>query len=204
MNQVLAIVANPRSNSFTRRLLQSFLTAYKLCHPADVITELDVYQCDIPVIDDAVIKAWDKPPQDRSPADLAVLSKVERFTDQFIAVDKIVIAAPMWNLHFPPQLLAYLATVIVAGKTFVYTEQGCQGLLRDKPVMLLHVRGGVFSAGPLQAIDFATPHLRSLCAMMGLTDFQSVICEGIEQAPDQAEKLLQQAMRQAEQMAETF
>jgi FMN-dependent NADH-azoreductase len=29
MNQVLTIVANPRSNSFTRRLLQSFLTAYK-------------------------------------------------------------------------------------------------------------------------------------------------------------------------------
>ena len=55
MNQVLTIVANPRSNSFTRRLLQSFLTAYKRRHPADVLTELDVYQCDIPVIDDAVI-----------------------------------------------------------------------------------------------------------------------------------------------------
>ena len=204
MSQVLTIVANPRSNSVTRRLLQSFLTAYKRCYPADVITELDVYQCDIPVIDDAVIKAWDKPPQERLPSDLQALSRIDRFTDQFIAADKIVIAAPMWNLHFPPQLLAYLAMVMVAGKTFVYTEQGCQGLLRDKPVMLLHVRGGIFSAGSLQAMDFATPHLRSLCAMIGLTDFRSVICEGIEQAPDQAEKLLQQAMRQAEQMAETF
>jgi FMN-dependent NADH-azoreductase len=204
MSQVLTIVANPRSNSFTRRLLQSFLSAYSRRHPAAVITELDVYQCDIPVIDDAVIKAWDKPLQNRSSADLAVLSRVDRFTDQFIAADKIVIAAPMWNLHFPPQLLAYLATVMVAGKTFVYTEQGCQGLLRNKPVMLLHVRGGIFSAGPLQSMDFATPHLRSLCGMIGLTDFRSVICEGIEQAPDQAEKLLQQAMRQAEQQAETF
>ena len=145
-----------------------------------------------------------KPPQERLPSDLQALSRIDRFTDQFTAADKIVIAAPMWNLHFPPQLLAYLAMVMVAGKTFVYTEQGCQGLLRDKPVMLLHVRGGIFSAGPLQAMDFATPHLRSLCAMIGLTDFRSVICEGIEQAPDQAEKLLQQAMRQAEQMAETF
>ena len=69
MSQVLTIVANPRSNSVTRRLLQSFLTAYKRCYPADVITELDVYQCDIPVIDDAVIKAWDKPPQERLPSD---------------------------------------------------------------------------------------------------------------------------------------
>ena len=67
-----------------------------------------------------------------------------------------------------------------------------------------NVRGGIFSAGPLQAMDFATPHLRSLCAMIGLTNFHSVICEGIEQAPEQAEKLLQQAMRQAEQLAEEF
>ena len=204
MNRVLTIVANPRSNSFTRRLLQSFLAAYERRHPVDVITELDVYQCDIPLIDDSVIKAWDKPPQERLPEDLQVLSRIDRFTDQFIAADKIVIAAPMWNLHFPPQLLAYLATVMVAGKTFAYTEHGCQGLLQSKPVMLLHVRGGIFSAGPLQAMDFATPHLRSLCAMIGLTDFRAVICEGIEQAPDQAENLLQQAMRQAEQMAETF
>lgn len=204
MNRVLTIVANPRSNSFTRRLLQSFFAAYRRRYPADVITELDVYQCDIPVIDDAVIRAWDKPPQDRSPADLAVLSRIDHFTDQFIAADKIVIAAPMWNLHFPPQLLAYMATVMVAGKTFVYTENGCQGLLQSKPVMLLHVRGGIFSAGPLQAMDFATPHLRSLCAMLGLTDFRAVICEGIEQAPDQAEILLQQAMQQAEQLAEAF
>lgn len=204
MNQVLAIVANPRSNSVTRRLLQSFLAAYRRCNPTDAITELDVYHSDIPVIDDAVIKAWDKPPQERLPTDLQVLSRIDCFTDAFIAADKIVIAAPMWNLHFPPQLLAYLATLMVAGKTFAYTENGCRGLLQSKPVMLLHVRGGNFSSGPLQGLDFATPHLRSLFAMMGLMDFQTVICEGIEQAPDHAEILLQQAMRQAAQAAEAF
>lgn len=204
MKQVLTIVANPRSNSFTRRLLQSFLTAYQRHNPTDAVTELDVYKSDIPVIDDAVIKAWGKPLQERLPEDLQVLSRVDQFTDTFIAADKIVIAAPMWNLHFPPQLLAYLATVMVAGKTFAYTENGCRGLLQNKPVLLLHMRGGNFSTGPLQELDFATPHLRSLCAMMGLTDFQAVICEGIEQEPDQAENLLQQAMRQAEQMAAAF
>ena len=72
MSQVLTIVANPRSNSVTRRLLQSFLTAYKRCYPADVITELDVYQCDIPVIDDAVIKAGDKRLRERLPAELGM------------------------------------------------------------------------------------------------------------------------------------
>ena len=204
MNQVVTIVANPRSNSFTRRLLQSFSAAYQRRNPADMITELDVYDSEIPVIDDAVIKAWEKPSQERLPEELQVLSRIDRFTDMFIAADKIVIAAPMWNLHFPPQLLAYLATVMVAGKTFAYTENGCRGLLQNKPVLLLHVRGGNFSTGPLQAMGFATPHLRSLCAMMGLTDFQTVICEGIEQEPDQAEKILQQAMRQAEQIAEAF
>ena len=202
---LLVILANPKEGSTTRQLLDAFLTSYRSHHPSDVITELDLYrQAALPVIDDAVLQAWAKPADRRSPEEHRRLAGIDQYTEQFLVADKIVFAAPMWNLHFPPQLLAYLAMVMVAGKTFVYTEQGCQGLLRDKPVMLLHVRGGIFSAGPLQAMDFATPHLRSLCAMIGLTDFRSVICEGIEQAPDQVEKLLQQAMRQAEQMAETF
>ena len=61
MNQVVTIVANPRSNSFTRRLLQAFSAAYQRRNPADMITELDVYDSEIPVIDDAVKKLFDVP-----------------------------------------------------------------------------------------------------------------------------------------------
>ena len=204
MSQLLVVFANPRKNSNTRRILQAFLSEYKQQHPQDVITELDVYQNEIPIIDAAVIEAWDKPRQDCSADELKLLARIDQYTEAFIAADKVVFAAPMWNLQFPPQLMDYLATIMVAGKTFTYTKKGCLGLVADKPVALLHVRGGVFSAGPLQAMDHATPYLRSLCRMIGISDFRSVICEGIEMAPEQAGKILDAAMQQARQLAKTF
>ena len=66
MSQLLVVFANPRKNSYTRRILQAFLSEYKQQRPQDVITELDVYQNEIPIIDAAVIEAWDKPRQDCS------------------------------------------------------------------------------------------------------------------------------------------
>ena len=202
--KILVIMANPRKNSYTRRLLQAFLSSYRQHHPADTVTELDLYQADIPVIDSAVIQAWDKAGQGLSPEEQQLLAKVDPYTEQFVTADKIVFAAPMWNLQFPPLLTAYLASIMVAGKTFCYTETGCKGLLPDKPVLLLHVRGGIYSSGPMQAFDHAVPYLRDLCGMMGLTRFQTVIYEGGEMFPDRTEQLLQQALLQAANLAEHF
>jgi FMN-dependent NADH-azoreductase len=204
MSQLLVVFANPRKNSYTRRLLQAFLNEYEQQHPHDTVTELDIYQSEIPLIDAAVIEAWDKPRQECSAEELQILARIDHYTDAFIAADKVVFAAPMWNLQFPPQLMDYLATIMVAGKTFAYTEHVCKGLVADKPVAMLHVRGGVFSSGPLQAMDHATPYLRSLCRMIGISNFQSVICEGLEMAPDQAGQILDAAMQKARELAKMF
>ncbi len=201
---VLAVIANPRQSSYTRRLLQSFLTSYQKYHSLDTITELDLYRAAIPLVDDAVLQAWTKPRQDCSREENRLLTRIDYFTDQFISADKIIFAAPMWNLHFPPLLDAYMSNIMVAGKTFAYTENGCQGLVQDKPVLLLHVRGGLFSSGPMQAFDYAVPYLRALCNMVGILNFQSIICEGIELCPEKAESILNQAMIQSAVLAEHF
>ena len=202
---LLVILANPKEGSYTRQLLDAFLTAYRRHHPSDVISELDLYrQAALPVIDDAVLQAWAKPADKLSPEEQRLLAGIDHYTEQFLVADKIVFAAPMWNLQFPPQLTAYMATIMVAGRTFAYTETGCQGLAADKPVLLLHVRGGVYSSGPLQPFDHAVPYLRDVCAMIGITNFQTLLCEGLEMVPEQAEIILHQAKLQAAQLAEHF
>lgn len=201
---LLTILANPRKNSYTLRLLQAFLASYRLHHPADTVCELDLYRTELPTIDADVIQAWSKSPAELSPQEQSLLARVHAFTDQFASADKIVFAAPMWNLQFPPLLPAYLANIMVVGKTFRYTETGCQGLLTDRPVLLLHVRGGVFSSGPLQPFDHAVPYLRDLCAMMGLSRLQTVVCEGAEMLPDRAEEIVAAAELQAKLLAVHF
>lgn len=204
MAKLLAITANPRRHSHTSRLLQSFLSAYKGVNPADEIMELDLYQMKLPVIDDAVLTAWEKPPEALTPGESALLAEIDQYTQQFLAADKVVFAAPMWNLQFPPALIAYLANIVVAGKSFTYTETGWQGLVADKPFLLIHVRGGVFSTGPAQAFDHAVPYLRSLFNLLGIRDFQTILCEGIEAFPQEAQAIFQQAERQAVDMAKQF
>lgn len=204
MATVLAVMANPRKNSYTERLLQTFWQAYKKNHPEDTLTIVDVYKEDIPVIDGPIVEAWHKKANERTEEERRLLAKVDVFTEQFLVADKIILAAPMWNLQFPPLLMAYLATVVVAGRTFSYAEHGWQGLVPDKPVVLLHVRGGVFSGGPASSYDHAVPYLRSLCSLLGITNFQTVICEGIEAQPAQALAIFQQAEREAQALAEVF
>ncbi len=184
--------------------MQAFLTAYKKRNPADNIIELDLYQTEIPEINAAVLEAWSKAPGQHTAEEEALLARIDHFTRQFIEADKVIIAAPMWNLQFPPLLSAYIANIAVAGKTFEYTDAGWRGLVPDKPVLLIHVRGGYYSDGPAQAFDHAVPYLRSVCSLLGIADFRTIICEGIEASPDKSREIFEQAMLAAVQLAETF
>jgi len=204
MANILAIIANPRKNSYTGRLMQSFLNEYGRYHPNDAITELDVYKTEIPVINNEVLAAWSKGGKQLTNQEQSILEKVDHFTRQFLEADKIVIAAPMWNLQFPPLLIAYLANIIVSGKTFAYTETGWKGLVPNKPVLLIHVRGGIFSSGPAKEYDHAVPYLKSVFSLLGIFDFQTIICEGIEANPAQSEEIFKQAALETVKLAESF
>jgi FMN-dependent NADH-azoreductase len=184
--------------------MQSFLQSYQKNNPADSIDELDLYKAEIPVIDGEVLEAWIKTENQLTTEEKMRLAKIDHFTRQFLNADKVVIAAPMWNLQFPPNLIAYIATITVAGKTFAYSETGWQGLVPDKPVLLLHVRGGVFSHGPAKAYDHAVPYLQSIFSILGISNFKTIICEGIEEKPDKADVIFQQAVSEATALAERF
>ena len=65
--------------------------------------------------------------------------------DEFLAADTIVIGAPMYNFTIPTQLKAWLDRLAVAGRSFRYTENGPEGLLGGKRVIVALASGGVYS-----------------------------------------------------------
>ena len=71
-----------------------------------------------------------------------------------------------------------------AGETFRYTETGPEGLLAGKRVIVVESRGGLYSEGPAQAIDFQEPYLRHLLGFIGLTDVTFVRAEKIGYGPE--------------------
>jgi FMN-dependent NADH-azoreductase len=131
-------------------------------------------------------------------------SEAERDTralsDELIAelrtADTIVIGAPMYNFSVPTGLRAWFDHVMRAGETFRYSEAGPEGLLAGKRVIVIESRGGLYSEGPAQAVDFQEPYLRHLLGFVGLTDVTFVHAEKIGYGPDARDEAIAKATAQ--------
>jgi len=89
--------------------------------------------------------------------------------DEFLAADTVVIGAPMYNFTLPTQLKAWLDRILVAGKTFRYTEAGPEGLAGGKRVIVALARGGVYDAGsPASALEHLESYLRAVFNFIGI------------------------------------
>lgn len=91
----------------------------------------------------------------------------------------VIIGAPMYNFGIPSTLKSWFDYVIRAGQTFQYTATGPQGLIAEKPVIVIETRGGVYSQGLAMAFDCQEPHLRALLGLMGLTQVEFIRVEGL-------------------------
>ncbi len=68
-----------------------------------------------------------------------------RYARQFAAADRIVIAAPLWDLSFPAQLKVYLENIYVTGIVTKYSEAGEPvGLCRASELYYVTTSGGPF------------------------------------------------------------
>ena len=117
----------------------------------------------------------------------------EAVLNEFLAADVIVIGAPMYNFSIPSQLKAWLDRVLVAGKTFSYSESGPKGLAGGKRVIIASSRGGIYSDGPAAGFDFQEPYLRTVLAFIGITDVQFVRAEGVNVSAENKTKAIASA-----------
>lgn len=69
--------------------------------------------------------------------------KMFSLAKDFAAADKIVIAAPYWDLAFPALLKIYLEQITVSGITFRYAKGVPQGLCRAKRLIYVTTAGGI-------------------------------------------------------------
>lgn len=115
--------------------------------------------------------------------------------DEFLAADIVVIGAPMYNFTISSQLKAWIDRIVIAGKTFRYTESGPKGLAGGKRVVIASSRGGLYTAGmPYAANDFQEPYLRAIFAFMGIPHVTILRAEGLALGPQQRETAMRAAL----------
>ena len=121
---------------------------------------------------------------------------------EFLASDIVVIGCPMYNFAIPSQLKAWIDRVVVAGKTFRYTDKGPEGLAGGKRVIVAASRGGFYGPqSPNASFEHQTSYLRTVFGFMGVTDVTVIEAEGIARGPEQREKALAGALDAAARLA---
>ena len=114
--------------------------------------------------------------------------------ETFIAADVVVVGAPMYNHGISSQLKAWIDRIVVAGKTFRYTEKGPQGLAGGKQVFIVSSRGGFYGQGtPTAILDHQETYLKTVFGLVGINDIQFVRAEGLATGDDNRSKALESA-----------
>lgn len=108
----------------------------------------------------------------------------ETLVGELLASDVVVIGAPMYNFSVSSQLKAWIDRVVQPGRTFKYTPTGPIGLAGDKRVIVVSTRGGVYTEGPMAALDFQERYLAATFGFMGIGDVHFVRAESLSKGPD--------------------
>jgi FMN-dependent NADH-azoreductase len=117
---------------------------------------------------------------------------------EFLDADVVVIGAPMYNFSIPSQLKAWIDRILVAGKTFRYSEAGPEGLAGAKTVIVASSRGGLFGADtPQAALDHQENYLRTVFGFIGISDVKFVRAEGVAYGPAHRDAALAAALAAA-------
>lgn len=199
MSRVLIIESSARQqDSVSRQLTQTFITQWQAAHPADQISVRDLALNPVPHLDAHLLGGWMKPAEQRTQAEQASLERSEALTEELLAADVLVMAAPMYNFTIPSTLKAWLDHVLRAGVTFKYTATGPQGLLTGKRAFVLTARGGIYAGS---SADHQEPYLRQVMAFIGIHDVAFIHAEGLNLGADFHDKGLSQANASLAQLA---
>lgn len=101
-----------------------------------------------------------------------------KFLQQFLKADIIVIGAPMYNFSIPAQLKNWFDHIVIAGQTFKYENGKPQGLVADKKVFILSTRNGNYN-NDLSLMDHQESYLKTILGFIGISDPIIIRAEGL-------------------------
>lgn len=172
------------TQSESTRVANAIVAKVAAADPGATVTVRDLGANPHPVLDEAALGALFTPADQRTAEQAARVALDDALIAESQAADVIVLGAPMYNFGMPIQLKAWFDAIARAGVTFRYTENGPEGLLKNKKVYVATARGGIY---PLDA-DPQVPHIRMLLNFLGLTDHQFIYSVGLAMGPEAAAK----------------
>ncbi|MED3710209.1 FMN-dependent NADH-azoreductase [Peribacillus frigoritolerans] len=206
--KVLFVKVNdrPADQAISSKMYDTFLQTYKETHRTDEVTELDLFKEELPYYGNTAITGLYKRNQglELTAEEENAAKLVDQYLNQFMAMDKVVFAFPLWNSTVPAPLITYLSYLAQAGIMFNYTAEGPVGYAEDKKVMLLNARGSDYALEGMASAEMAVSLVKNIISLWGIKNPETVVIEGHNQYPDRSQKIIADGLENVAKAAEAF
>jgi FMN-dependent NADH-azoreductase len=119
-------------------------------------------------VNDNIVSALFIPENERSNLQIEELKPSDEIIKEAIDSDLWIIGVPIYNFSMSATFKTWADMLARLKVTFQYTENGPEGLLKNKKVFVIVTSGGTEIGSD---IDFLTPWLRHFMKFMGIDDF---------------------------------
>ncbi|WP_242144779.1 MULTISPECIES: FMN-dependent NADH-azoreductase [unclassified Bacillus cereus group] len=208
MSKVLFVKANdrPADQAISSKMYETFVSTYKAANPNTEVTELDLYELNLPYYGNVAITGGYKRSQglELTAEEEKAVATVDKYLNQFLEAEKVVFAFPLWNFTVPAPLVTYISYLSQAGKTFKYTENGPVGLAGEKKVVVLGARGSDYSSEPMASMEMAVNYVTTVLGFWGITNPETVVIEGHNQYPDRSQQIVEEGLEKVKKVAAKF
>ena len=180
MSTLLKIDVSPRGDhSISRKLSNHFAKEWQSNHVGGKIVTRDLATTKIPYVDLPWIAGAFSAPDQHTAEHKAALKISDELIAELLAADEVVISTPMYNFNVPAVLKAWIDHIVRFNKTFVYTAEGGEGLVKGKKVTVIITSGSEYTAGsPLESYNLEGPYFRVVFGFIGITDVTIVHAGG--------------------------
>lgn len=177
---ILFVNCCARKDSRTKRLASALINALK-----DEVETVNLYDENLfPMTEEKIIK------RSEFSAKKDFSDEMFKYARQFAKADKIVIAAPFWDLSFPAVLKLYVENIYATGLVSEYSENGSpRGLCAAEKLYYVTTSGGPFN--PKYSFDY----FKDLALnYFGIKNAELVLAENLDIFGMDSEKILQTAI----------
>lgn len=117
--------------------------------------------------------------------------------------ERIVIAAPFWDMSFPAALKTFLEHCSIIDVTFKSDDKTCYGICRAEKLLYITTRGMNIKTG--EVLEQATPYIKALAWLWGIGKVEVLARENFDyMSADEVDEQIDSAISEGIALAETF
>jgi FMN-dependent NADH-azoreductase len=168
--------------SVSRELSQFYVDCWTNSNSSGTVLRRDLTSTALAPVTGPWITASYSPVNQRTNEQVEILSLSNLLIAELRQADEYVIAFPFHNFNIPSSLKLWLDLLYRVGETFDYIDGKPTGLLPGKKATFIMASGGLYTEGSrLAPLNHATPYLKTIMSIFGVTDVTFLLAGGTKQ-----------------------